>query len=311
MARNNAKKGVVELWGRKFNIAKEGLDEAQVAPFVNDLISERDMLVQRVERCSSLTKLAEKTVAEADKLAEELKEEARDQAKAEASKIIAQAEEQAQQIIEQKRTDANAQAAVIKAEVERKATLLLENERKRIQPELSNFVDRLYRQILSELEGFKQQLLALQELKFEHRLFQPAEETSAITVEADEIPNEFQELIRPIDQTNTGEPEWELEILPPMDIIKIMQIVTYLDGLPEVENTELIPEMDKPSILVFVREPIHLVDVLRTLPGVAQVKEDTNGEMAAITGTTHTEGERRKIQIKLSEDSILVETKKD
>lgn len=301
MANNGAKGDVIELGGCEFRRIKNGLDEAQVASFINELISQRDTLIQREEHLSTLTKLAEKTVTEADKLAVEIKTEAVSQARAETTAIIAKAEEQAQQIIEQERTEANEQAAVIKAEAERKAELLLENERKRIQPELSSFVERLYSQLLSELERFKQQLLALQELKFEHRLFQPAEETSTITMEADEIPNKFQELIRPIDQTNIGEPEWELEILPPTDIIKIMRIVTYLDGLPEVENTEIIPEMDRPSILVFVREPIHLVDVLRTLPEVAQVKEDA-------TDTAGVDGKPKKVQIVLSGKTVPEES---
>lgn len=293
MANNGAKGDVIELGGCEFRRIKNGLDEVQVASFINELVSQRDTLLQREEHLTSLTKLAEKTVAEADELAAEIKREAMNQAKDETAAIIAKAEEQTQQIIEQKRTDASEQAAVIKAEAERKAEFLLENERKRIQPELSNFVERLYSQLLSELERFKQQLLALQELKFEHGLFQPAEETSTITMEADEIPDESQELIQPIDQTNTDEPEWELEILPPTDIIKIMRIVTYLDGLPEVENTEIIPEIDRPSILVFVREPIPLVDILRTLPEVAQVEEDA-------TDIAGADGKPRKVQIVLS-----------
>ncbi len=293
MANNGAKSGVIELGGCEFRKVKNGLDESQVASFINELISQRDMLLQREEHLATLTKLAEKTVTEADRLAEKIKTEAMNQANAQTAAITAEAEEQAQHIIEQKRTDADKQAAAIKAEAEQKAELLLENERKKIQPELSSFVDRLYSQLLSELERFKQQLLALPEVKFEHRLSQPPEEPDTITMEADEAPTELQELIRPIEQTNTGEPEWELEILPPTDIIKIMRIVTYLDGLPEIENTEIIPEMDRPSILVFVREPILLVDLLRTLPEVAQVKEEA-------TDTAGADGKPRKVQIALS-----------
>ena len=69
-------KDVTELWGREFNIVKNGLSEDQVVSYVNQLVSEHDMLIQRQEHLSSLTKLAEKTVAEAEKLAEEIKTEA-------------------------------------------------------------------------------------------------------------------------------------------------------------------------------------------------------------------------------------------
>ena len=70
-----------QLWGRDFDIVKEGLDESQVAMFITELIGERDMLLQRQEHMLSLSKLAERTVAEADKLAEEIKTEAEKEAR--------------------------------------------------------------------------------------------------------------------------------------------------------------------------------------------------------------------------------------
>jgi len=72
VAKNGGKENIVELWGHEFSLARNGLDEAQVVPFVNELISERDLLLQRVEHLSTLTKLAEKTIVEADRLAEEI-----------------------------------------------------------------------------------------------------------------------------------------------------------------------------------------------------------------------------------------------
>ena len=296
MKRNDDDGKVVELWGREFRRATNGLDEAQVVSFISELISQQDISMQSVEHLSSLTKLAERTVTEADKLAEELKAEGRDQARAEANAIIAKAEEQAQQMIEEKRNEmltvANEQAAAIKAEAEQEAGLLLENQRKRVQSELTNSVHRVYSQLLSQLESLKQQVVEL-EAEFEHESSQPAEPTPIATMEKDKRSDEFLKLIGPIDQTNTGEPEWELEILPPVNIIKIMGLVSYLDGLPEVANTEIIPETDKPSVIVFLREPLHLIDILKTLPDVAQVEEKA-------TDTDETNGKPRKVQIVLS-----------
>lgn len=325
MADNGAKGAIIELGGSEFRRVKNGLDEAQVTSFINELISQRDTLIQREKHLSSLTKLAEKTVAEADKLAENIKTEAVDQVKAEAAAIIAKAEEEAQQIIEEKRTEiisiANEQAAAIKAEAEREAVLLLENRKKSIQPELIDFVHQLHSQLVSELENLKQQTVAL-EAVFERKLSQFVEETRTVTMEGDEIHAESQELVQVIDQTSTSqpeekvlvsaddldttpyerEPEFELEILPPIDITKIMGIVTYLDSLPEIKNTELIPLTDRPSILVFLHEPIPLIDMLNTLPEVAEIKEDT-------TDTGGTEGKRRKVQIVLSEKTVSEEGK--
>ena len=305
MKKNSDKGGFVELGGYEFRRAKNGLDEAQVASSINELISQRDKFKQHEEHLSSLTKLAEKTVAEADKLAEEIKTEAKDQAKAEASAIITKAEEQAQRISEEKRTEiiniATEQAEAIKTEAEREAELLLENQREKIQPELSNLAHQLYSHLLSELESLKQQVVGLEE-EFEHELPHPAEETSTVTIEQDERRDEFVKLIQTEDRESTSEPDWELEILPPIDITKIMGVVTYLDSLPEVESTEIIPETDRPSIIVFLREPINLIDVMRTLPEVAQVKED-------MTDTAGANTKPRKVQIVLKEKTVLDETK--
>ena len=313
-------KSVTKLWGREFNIVKDGLSEDQVVSFVDELVNTHEMLIQRQEHISVLTKLAERTVTEAENIAEEIKREATDRAKAEASKtiaeaedrakteaskIIAEAEDRAQQITEEKQAEvmaiATKQAEAIKAKAEHEAKLLLDDQRRRTKSELSNFVHQLYNQLLSELESLKQQVVALG-AEFEHKLSQPAEETSAVTKKGNGSHDEFMELIRTIDQTNTGEPEWELEILPPTDIMKMMGVVTYLDQLPEVERTEIIPRTDMPSIIVFLREPISLVDVLRTLPEVAQVKEDA-------TDTAGANGKPRKLQIVLSGETVPQEGK--
>jgi len=289
-------KNVTELWGREFDIVKNGLSEAQVVSLVNELISERDTLIKRQEHLSSLVQLAERTVAEADNIAKQVKEEAIEQSKAEADTIVAQAKEQAQQIIEERRAEAVAiaekEAEAIKATAEHEVELLLEEKVKGIQSELRSTAQRLCTELLSQLESLKQQITA-SETEFEHKLSQPTEETSTVTMEEDERHDKLLELIQAIDQTDTDEPEWELEILPPIDTMKMMGIVTHLDSLPEVEKAEIIPRTDKPSIIVFLREPIHLTDVLKTLPEVAQVKEDA-------TDTAGANGKPRKVQIVLA-----------
>ncbi len=300
MAKNSDKDDFVELGGAELRRVKNGLDEAQVASFISELISQRDKYRQQEEHLSSLTRLAEKTVTEADKLAQEIKTEAKDQAKAEASAIITKAEEQAQRIIEEKQTEimniATEQAEAIKTEAEREAQLLLENQRKKIKLELSNLAHQLYSRLLSELESLKQQVVGLEE-EFEHKLPHLAEEIRAITIEQDERRDEFVKLIQTGNRESIDEPDWELEILPPIDITKIMGVVTYLDSLPEVESTEIIPETDRPSIIVFLREPINLIDVMRTLPEVAQVKED-------MTDTAGANTKPRKIQMVLLGETV-------
>ena len=130
-------KETVTLWGREFNIVKSGLSEAQVASFVDGLAKEHDELIQRQGHLSTLTRLAERTASEAEKLAEEIKSEAVDEAKKQVDKIMAEAEAQAQQLIEEKRaeilTKVNEEAEAIKANAEREAKLLLDRQTKGIK----------------------------------------------------------------------------------------------------------------------------------------------------------------------------------
>jgi hypothetical protein len=361
MAKNGNKEDIVELWGREFTLAKNGLEEAQVVSFVNELIGERDLLSKRLEHMSSLTKLAEKTVFEADRLAEEIRKESADQAKAEASTLIAEAEEQARQMAEEKRAEIIAsvtkEAEAIKTDAERGAELLLERERKKIYPEMKDTAARLYGELLSQLESFKKQVIA-SEAEFEHKLAQAMEESSTVTVEnepafahhppantleesdttpdtgsevslegAEDISAESRQPAQTAGQTSmdkveeevplsadgqdksTYESAVELELLPPIDIKQIMGIMRYLDGLVEVENTELIPLADRPLITVYLREPINLIDVLMILPQVDEAREVTDEDIKTDGGETYTEGKRKRIQIRLFGNSVLDDSK--
>jgi cell division septum initiation protein DivIVA len=329
MTKNNKRNGVVELWGREFKKVGDGLDKKEVVSFVDELMKKHEALLKRAEHLSSLTKLAEKTIVEADNVAQHVKSEAEEQAKSEAKNILSEAEEQAkseaknilsgaeeqaQKLIEEKRAEAlarvNHEVEAIKAKAQQQAEKLLEEKTKEIQPELRNNVKRLYGELLTQLDGLKEQVVAL-EKELEQKLSQPSAETSTVeepskvdseepdkvdseepdkvNMEAGRADNEFLELLQPVGETDEAEPEWELEVLPPIDLTQILDIINYLDGLAEVEQTELIPQMDKPTITVFLRQPIDMVDILKKLPQVASVTEGTDGA----------EGKPRKAQIEL------------
>ncbi len=296
MGKNGAKSqdDFIELAGWEIKKVKDGLDETQVTSLINELITQRDQLTQRTEHLSSLTSLAERTVTEADKLAEEMKVQAIEQAKNETASLIAEAEAKAQEI---------------------------ENETKRTQLEMRNSIQGILGQLLSELNSLKQQVEALQ-AESEKKLYQPAEtdKPEPVTEPADETPVDEQEPVpvanktdteketEPVPATNEQETapesnnlELELEILPPLDIMKIMEIVTYLDNLPEIENTELIPNTERPSIIVSLGEPIELTSMLLALPEVADIKEDET--------EPPTEGKPRKLQVSLSVEPIAQEAK--
>jgi len=89
-----------ELWGRKFKIVKNGLDEAEVFSFIGGLIDQNNALASKLEHLDSLTKLAERTVIEANKQAQSTKKEGEEKANAGAASIIAEAEEKARKEID-------------------------------------------------------------------------------------------------------------------------------------------------------------------------------------------------------------------
>jgi len=295
---NNKRNGVIELWGHEFKKAAEGLDRAEVVSFVTELIKKNEALLKRAEHLASLTKLAEKTIIDADNVAKQVQDEAEEQAKAEAKKILSGAEEQAQKIIEEKRAEAlaraNREAETIKAKAQQQAEIMLEERIREIQPELKDNAKTLYEELLNQLENLKKQVVTLEE-ELDHKLSQPPAETGKATVAAGKADNDFLELFRPVEEPGEEEPEWELEILPPIDLTQILDIINHLDSLPQVVRTELIPHMDKPTIMVFLRQPIELVDILLTLPQVANVTEEATGA----------EGKPRKAQIELPRQTVI------
>ena len=357
MGNNGNDQGIVQLWGHDFIKAKYGLDETQVVSFVNELISQRNTFLQRREHLSSLTKLAERMVAEADNMASQIKDEAIERANAEATMILAKAEERAQQMIEEKRAEAiamtNREAEAIRADAQQEIELLLEEKTRSSQTELKDTGKSLYGQFLLQLEDLQQQVRVL-EIDFEHTLSQkmnqfdlnvelelssqltvPMQQENNVILDTDvgvstqpeysmladtsvqdqavaQPGNSEQEKTVPVPAENEEvidyQGEIELEILPPVDIQQLIGIMRYLDSLPEVEATELIPIADTPRIKVFLNEPVPLMEILRTLPEVSQLKEVTDKEAASFADIP--QSTCRQIQITLSQDRILVEPKK-
>jgi len=240
-------------------------------------------------------------------------------------------------------TIATEEAEAIKANAEREAELLIEQKIGRIQPEIRNVAQQLYSELLSHIEGLMQQVKA-SEVEFEHKLSQPLEQVSTVKIEEEpplaqedsaigdssesslehtedtlaesEQPNQI------IEQADTSEleekvllstdsqdkptydKEVEVEILPPLDIKQIMAIMRHLDSTAEVESTELIPLTDKPVIVVSLREPTQLSELLRTFPEVSEVQEVTDEGITDNANAAHTEDKRRKLQITLSGNSV-------
>ncbi|HEY79286.1 MAG TPA: hypothetical protein G4O09_09255 [Dehalococcoidia bacterium] len=166
-----------QLWGRDFDIVKEGLDESQVAMFITELIGERDDLLHRQDHLDSLTKLAERTVAEADKLAADIRKEIEEESRAQAAMILAQAEKEAQELMEQKQAEilavankeaqevrdrAQQEAAVIRDRAQQEVEHLVNQQQQRVQEEVKEMAQKLHSQLMAGLKGVTEQATALQ-----------------------------------------------------------------------------------------------------------------------------------------------------
>lgn len=333
MDRNN---DIVKIEGHEFGMVDRGLDEKQVASFVKELVSERDELRRQREevagqsdtlanqegRLASLTKLAERTIVEADKIAEEMKTEALDKAKQDSDAIIAEAREQAKQEAEEiKRkalSDANGEAETIRTDAKREAELLLKNQRRRIQEEVENKVHQLYSGVSSHFEDLKQQALTFEEEILQSLAQLVGQDSTVGTEEAfPHIQSEavvkdetnVNPAVTAVPTANAADGIVEVEILPPVDMTKVVQFTKYLEGLAEVKNTDLVPLPDRPIIVVFLDKPIDLVEILGKHPMVGWVKEAADDEKGAVTEATYPEGEPKRIQIEFSRESAHDENK--
>ncbi len=385
----SANRDVIELWGREFNLVKNGLSEAQVVSFVNGLVKQHDVLIQRQEHLVTLTKLAERTVSEADRLAEEIKKEAENKAKTEAARIISEAEtsaktqstriikdaeavaeaqserlmsearEKADQVIKEKETHALTaaveQAEAIKATAEKlahealnnaetearkliaeaearsrhiveqkeaeatalageqsrlllekaqkEAATILEREKRRVQPELTQFIRRVRSQLLSELDEIKEKAGQL-EAQFGSAVTDDEQKVPAAVenIPVAVKPDAFMDLVKQSDNSaDEGEPTWEIEIVPPLDIMKIMSIVSYLDSLNEVSRTEIIPRNERTSVIIYTSNDLELLSLIKKLPEVTGAEETKNNNAG---------NERmRKISLALSARTDPVDSK--
>lgn len=93
--RSDGKKGQKKkrLWGKDFDIVKEGLDEAQVVDFVNGLMEQ-----QKVSPPDSVRAVLKTAIADAEQLVASVKTKAQAEAQEEAARIIAQASQKAGEI---------------------------------------------------------------------------------------------------------------------------------------------------------------------------------------------------------------------
>jgi hypothetical protein len=280
----------VELFGHTFSKIKRGLDEKELIPFIEEMIKNHDKQNEQQEHLSSLTRLYEKTVIEADDLARQIKQEAEEEAQAAARVILSEAEENAQRIVEEKKAEARAVAQsevhAIKANLEKKVETLVRKRIAELQSQLRDIAQVLSGEMVREAESIRKRAVTFEE-ELQKKLLALEAATDQISLEEDDLDEstaiEAEEIIVSSEGTSEENTEWvELEILPPRDTDMIESINTHLGGVDGVATTALSHLVDKTVIKVSMSKPIDLVETLLTLPEVDEAQEFTEGNQRKI-----------------------------
>lgn len=300
---NPSREDVYYIGDRMFSKIKLGLDEVQVRAYIDELISERDTLLTRQEHLTALAELAEKTVIEANNLATQMKQKAAEQAKADAEKVKVKAEQEAEQYIKEKKVEAKTladkEAESVRAEALKQAELKREEQMAALKNEAKTLTQKVQNDLLASIDSIRQHIVSLEPnleaaASFNYEVDVPISPTALKAPVA-----ALGEKGSPIDHI----PWLEVEVLPPVDIGKIMDLISRLESLPEVKTTDLLPEMPNPLIRVFLNESAPLAELLRTLP---QVETVTEGTMGITSGES-----KERIQIVLSKNVHAKESKRE
>ena len=87
------------LWGKEFEVIKNGLSEEQVVGFVSELMDKYRALSEQKDHFVTMGTISERAAIEADKAAADVKARARQEAEAEAGRIIAEANQKARETV--------------------------------------------------------------------------------------------------------------------------------------------------------------------------------------------------------------------
>jgi len=278
-----------------------GLDEIEVRSYVEQLVTQRDSLQKRQEHISALKELAEKTVIEANSLSQLLMQKATDQAKVDADKIRVKAEQDCENLLREERAKvkeiAEKEAAELRIAAQRQIASMREEQMKSIKTEAASLAQKFQNELLTSIDNITRNVLLIGANFEKEPATKMKEGSTPVKIEK-----------KPESTLSEGEkgalldhiPWLEIEILPPLDIEKVMALISRLEELPEVKTTDLLPETPNPLIRVFLNEPSPLAELLRTLPQVEKVNEVNN---QPTDGESETDTEKReRIQVVLGKN---------
>ena len=120
---------VKHLWGQDFKVVKEGLDEAQVAAFVNHITKQKEAGIKEEARRKAEEE-AGKIVSKSEQGSRQIIEEARKRGESEAKRLIHEADLQSHRIIDEAKKKARPEANKVIAEAEQQARQIIEKTKR-------------------------------------------------------------------------------------------------------------------------------------------------------------------------------------
>jgi RNA binding exosome subunit len=290
---DNDKQSILEFRGYLFKRVKSGLDENQVTDIIEKILNEKDELAKRQGHLSSLMKLAEKTISEADNMAEQIKKEAEAKAKEEAKQLL-------DTMIAEAMDNVNKQAETLKQGALVEAQEILKKRADELQTKLNQSAQQLCQRMMVQTESLAQELASLK-ADLEHEastlpesaVISIAENTGvSLSTKTDKVTPPTTKESGHIVYTNLV----EVEILPPRDADEINKLRTFLNELPGIQAEPAVNYVDKTSMKVHTNNEINLTQALSEQHYIKQVfEENENGN--------------HKLKVSLSISSPLDESK--
>ena len=246
-----SKKKVAYIGGREFEIVKDGLSQSQVDTFIARLIEQNQALIRKTEQLTVLEKLAEHTVAEADKLAESIKGKAQE----EATDIVQMATMEAEGIIGNARE-------------ETKQILVMSRER--LESNLKQKANEIYLKILNRVEGTISEVWSA-DLMGEEVPAKPAWQQTPAQYPADNIKKPAEEGSVP----TLYEGKVNLDIVPPIDLTQFMNFRKELKNITQLRILHVTSSQKRGgTISILLTEPTPLLDILNGIEAVQEVVPD-------------------------------------
>jgi len=273
MGPSNKNVNLDQLSGRSLREAIADLDDKQILSLVQQLIDERESLLKRQEHLVSLSRLSEKTIAAADEVARQIKEEAKQQADAEVASILNNAKGNADKILEERKIEAvgSAQKEFIaaKAKYLQEFDTFSETSINKFEARIKEVTHDISESMSSYTESLKEQFIGFQ-IELEQKLSNLENMTPSETVKnnpANPMPTSK------IPDTVAGREMRTVEILAPRDKDRIDALKSHLDILEDVVQTDLKHMVDRSLIQVTLVKPLDLTNLMSDWPEVEMVQD--------------------------------------